>query len=291
MQEMKEFSSWIETIKRDRRWLSRCYYGWVIFVMLIEYFGRRLIHQLGEPVLFSPAVDNTYWLLHLMGIPQFIASNYTAEITFEVIFLLTTASCFLAEERFRMLPILFTLEFLIYLVTKNSVVAHQEHGVDALFLMSFIFWTGKETRFSLLLQAFRYYVHFIFISAACWKLFRGSAFLPQQMSEILKSQHLAELSEPVAGTRLQFIIWLINHPSISHGLLLAVVAVQLSFLTGFFTKKFDRWLLLFFFLFYLGDWFVMGLSFYQSWVAALVFLPWSSLQFTSVTHSAKPLVT
>lgn len=288
---MKESASWIDAIKRNRTWLSRCYYGWVILVMLIEYSARRLIHQLGEPVIFSPAVDNTYWLLHLMGVPQFIASNNTAAITFELIFLLTTASCLLAEERLRILPVLFTLEFLIYLVTKNSVVAHQEHGVDALFLMSFIFWTGKETRFSLLLQSFRYYVLFIFISAACWKLFRGSAFLPEQMSEILKSQHLAELSEPVAGIRLQFILWLIHHPSMSHGLLLLAVSMQLSFLTGFFTRKFDRWLLLFFFLFFLGDWLVMGLSFYQSWVAAIVFLPWSSLQFASVAQSAKPLIT
>lgn len=275
---MTQSTAWNQAISRDRFWLSKLYYGWFILVLAFECQAGRLMHQLENPVLISPAIDNTYWLIHLMGIPQAIASVHYLAVAIEMALLLAAIICFCLSARFPAISILFTAALLVYMVTKNSVVAHQEHGIDAPFLMSIIFWSKKEVRFSLLFRSFRYYVLFIFVSAACWKLFRGSVFLPGQMSEILKYQHLESLSEGEGSLQMEAIRWMINHPGIGHAVLIIAMLLQLSFIAGFVTHRMDTWLLLGFFLFFFGDWFLMGLSFYQTWVAGAVFLPWVSLR-------------
>ncbi|MCY7408923.1 MAG: hypothetical protein LH473_01495, partial [Chitinophagales bacterium] len=172
----------------ERKLISKIFYGFMLFVIAVEYLSNHLIHQLNEPVLINPAADNTYWLLHLLMIPQLIASSNDVALAFEIIWVALILCC-LVFERQVIFNWLFTIFFLVFIVTKNSFVAHQEHGINAAFLMSFIFLVRNETRFSFLFRAFRYYVLFIFVSAACWKILRWNFTNPFQLSEILKSQH------------------------------------------------------------------------------------------------------
>jgi hypothetical protein len=270
-------------IASEQNTIARIYYSFMLLVMVIEYLSGHLIHQLCEPVLIHPAADNTYWLLHLLFIPQWIAQSSFVEIVFEGCWVAIAISCLFFRSRV-WLNVLFTLFFLVFIVTKNSYVAHQEHGINAAFLMSFIFWTNSEIRFSFLFRAFRYYVLFIFVSAACWKIFRESFFNPIQLSETLKNQHAYFLSMNPQGAWYSVITYLINHSWVSHTIFVSAVLLQLSFAAGFFTRKFDKWLLVLFFLFFAGDWLLMGLSFYQTFIAAIVFLNWKSLQPLAATR-------
>ena len=283
---MKELNS----ITEERKWLLRLYSGYMLFVILIEGYRQHLIHQLSEPVLISPGADNVYWLLHLLGVPPLIAGSEAVAIGFESVLAVILIGCIVWPAK-TILPVFFSVMFLIFMITKNSYVAHHEHGLVVPFMMSIVFWSKREERFSFLFRSLRYYVLFVFVSAACWKIFRGSAFHPDQLSEILKQQHLYFFSKNTDGFRYDALLYLVNHRAVGMLVHSAAVILQLSFIVGFFTRKFDTALLCLFFVFFLGNWFLMGLSFYQMWIACVVFFPLISLRVSEVELNDTPAFT
>lgn len=267
----------LDSISENRIAISHIFYGYMLLVFLVEGYMYRLVHDLAGPILINPGSDNFYWLFHLLCVPQFIAGSVVSALAFEIMLLLITMLCIIFPCN-NYCSIFFTLFFAVYIVTKNSFVAHHEHGLNGPLIMSLLFWVKNNVRFLLLFKAFRYYVIFMFVSAAAWKITRGSVFLPGQLSEILKTQHLQQLVFYSKSMYSEIISWLIEYPAVSNLFLISGTLLQFSFIIGFFTYRLDRLLLILFFLFFLCDYFLMGLSFYQWYVMAIVFLPTYSLR-------------
>lgn len=260
-------------VSNERTFIARMFYGYVLFIFLVECLNDRMIHDLLQPVLINPGSDNFYWLLHLLSVPQAIAGSAGITFSFEITLVVIIVFCIVFPQR-NFLSICFTIVFSFYIVTKNSFVAHHEHGLTVPLMMSFIFWTKSTGRFILLFKAFRYYILFVFVSAALWKILRGSVFLPEQFSEISKTQHFRQLAFYPHTTFSQLMSWLIEHPYVSRWCLIGGTLLQFSFVAGFFTYRFDPVLFVFFFLFFIGDYLLMNLSFYQWYMASIVFMPW-----------------
>lgn len=260
-------------VKDKLIYLRKLYYGYMLFVFIVEGSCGSMIHDLQQPVLINPGTDNYYWMLHLLNIPQAIVAHRGITLLFETTLLATALSCFISRGS-SILAVTFTMFYSVYVVTKSSFVAHHEHGLVLPLLMSVIFWPSSDERKIRLLEAFRYYVLFAFVSAALWKLVRGSAFAPGQFAEILKMQHLRLLATEPENVYALVISWLISHQTVSDVLLGLAVILQHTFVVGFFTYRADRLLLIFFFLFFIGDFMLMNLTFYQWYIAAVVFLPY-----------------
>jgi uncharacterized membrane protein len=88
---------------------------------------------------------------------------------------------------------------------------------------------------------------------------RGSAFYEPQLSNILLAQQADLLLQHAANWRAEIIHYLIQNQSVSHKILLLNVVLQLSFLIGFFTTKFDRVLFGLTLIFVVSNYFVMGI--------------------------------
>src|SRR5690606_3670725 len=94
-----------------------------------------------------------------------------------------------------------------------------------------------------------------------------------QMQYIVQLQHsewLVLYPDHLFSRWIQFIYYT---PAVATSLWWAATLLELIFLLGFFTKRFDRWLFIAFCLFLLSDYFVMGLHFWELGVFAVFFLP------------------
>jgi hypothetical protein len=94
-----------------------------------------------------------------------------------------------------------------------------------------------------MMHGLRYFFLFFFASAGIWKLVQHGAFNSEQMSGILLYQHKEFLTSSPEKWYSYFIYWLINNQGTSYFLYLAGTVIELLFIFGFFTKKFDKWLI------------------------------------------------
>lgn len=254
--------------------ITRIFFAFAFIAICKAFYMYLLPHQLLSPVLVNPMADNTYWLMYFLGIPQFILNNQSVALFFDFLLFTIPVLGFIYPSRVVFARIFSVLFFLLFLISN----AFHGHGWVAILISSLLFCTKKQNNFILLFNAIRYYIAFVFISAALWKLLRGGVFIDGIMVEILKLQHLTSLIENPSSFYSSFILHLIEHPLISQGILLFAIVLQLTFIIAFRTKKYDFFLFALFFLFFLGDWIVMGISFFEFYAFGIFLYPWKSIE-------------
>ena len=92
---------------------------------------------------------------------------------------------------------------------------------------------------------------------------REGAFNAVQMSGVLLYQHKEFLTSSPDHWLSHFFYWIINHPLVGYLIYLLGTLLELLFLSGFFTRKFDRILLYAFILFLLLDLFLMRIYYWE----------------------------
>ena len=60
------------TLDRRIRYYGFLVFGFILIALFYRFMGNNLLFQLGNPPLKNPGIDNTYWLLHLLSIPQIL---------------------------------------------------------------------------------------------------------------------------------------------------------------------------------------------------------------------------
>lgn len=223
---------------------KRYFFVGVLMLLCYYVYNYILLTQFclnASPALIFPSIDNGYWLVLATGVFYFFANNLAAAISFDILFfLLPILILFLPYKRW--LNILFLTVCFLYAIFINTIAAHHFHLFLAMPVLAFAFcFTGK--RFENIWRAIRYYTLFIFVSAALWKLFRGSIFEPNQMLNILHAQHAQFLYEQPNAIHAKFIRWLITHSTFSNLLIYFSALLQILFVIGFFTSKIDTYLL------------------------------------------------
>lgn len=259
----------------SRKLIHYLFYGFCLLILVKTYFTHLLLSQLESPVLILPHADNTYWFFHLLQIPETLIASPVAML-FDITLLISPLLCITFSNK-RWPTVLFSLLFLCYFITSNSFRGHHTSNLNGILLFSFIFWFKKDFWFTMGFYLMRYYLLFIMASAALWKLCRGSVFQANHMTEVLKYQQLDSFIYHPDAYFSKIIMYFIKHPDLAQGLFILATTIQLTFLIGFFTKKYDRLLLVLFFCFFLGDYFFMGLSFVETYILAITLLPWESL--------------
>jgi len=229
----------------------------VLLLLFYRFMSNALFSQLAQPPFLNPESEWGYQLVFSTNIPQLITNNTVLAaladllmFTFPLLFLLTNHTWFIRS---------FTLLALVYFFAFNMITGHHYHGWVGAILVTLPFWTKEEARFNLLWRGVRYYWLMIFASAALWKIARGSAFFEPQLSHILLSQQADLLIQHASNWRAEWVLYLIQHPSFSHKILLLNVALQLLFVVGFFTVKYDLLLGALTLLFVVSNYLLMGI--------------------------------
>lgn len=228
--------------------------------------------QMDQPPFLFQDKEWYYQIVLKSGIPQFITSHSLAASLFDVSPLVLSVLFLFTLNR--VYSILYTLVVVLYFTTYNLATGHHYHGLIGLMIISIPFWFKKEQRFNLAWEGARYYFLYIFASAALWKILRGSVFYQEQLSNILKSQQINLLLQNPGNYKAHIAQYLISHPGVSHAILIVDVLVQLSFVVGFFTRKYDKVLFVLAIVFCVANFYVMSIISAELLILNLTLLNW-----------------
>lgn len=229
----------------------------VLVLLCVRFASNALLSQIGtNPILFEQS-ELLYRLFLKTGLLQLLISSNVALGLFDLVLFFLPVTFLITMNRG--FAIMFSLLSLVYFLSFNVITGHHYHGLAGLLVITLPFWSKKEPRFNLLWEGARYYLLYIFASAALWKICRGSVFEAEQLSNILKAQQLDLLLQQPDSLKAIMAKYLISHVAVSHLVLVLNVALQFTFLIGFFTKRFDTVLLILCFVFVVGNYFVMSI--------------------------------
>lgn len=256
---------------------ARYFYLLCVLIFTIRFASSCLFSQLSQPVLIGPGIDNTYWAFHWLGIPYLATHSVVWSALLDILLFLLPIIASIVTGR-RIFAFLFTLLAFTYQITYSTYATHHYHSLIGLLVLSVPFWFGPGRRFTFLWEAARYYFFFIFSSAALWKLSRGTAWDSDNMSAILMAQHAQTIYEYPASLLTHLHSYLICHAGIARLFLLTGFFVQLSFLGGFFTKKYDKVYMALFVAFFAMNYLVMQIYDLEIFIFFLVLLDWDKIE-------------
>ena len=242
-----------------------------LLILFFRLYSGTMLHQLHSPILISPEADNTYWLFHMTGIPQLLVSNYWIALLFDILFFLF-ASLSLIYSESRIFPVLFWIFLVCYCISFNSFLGQHLHTLAGLFFIVIPFMMNKK-HFLFLWEGVRYYALFIYASSALWKICRGDLWVTEHFSNILRDQSINILSASPGDFRIGIISFFLSHSLFAYSFFLVGLFFQLSFLAGFFTKRFDKILIAFGILFHTAVYLLMDILYIELFVIYLSMIP------------------
>jgi hypothetical protein len=244
------------------------FYYTIIFYMLAVYkflHGMWLFQVM--PELFLNRFDGFTWLFMKTGVHQWLLHNTEGWVTFDALFYSIPLIYFLSHNVFKTGSVFFgVLMLLINWLYVQCYTLYPTNSIEAhiawlLFPVAFIVSNAKT--FRLLVEGLRYFFLFFVASAGIWKIVNGGLFNPAQMSGVLLFQHADLLSNSPGYWQTAMISWLIGHPHAGYTLYVVATVIELSFVAGFVTKKYDHLLVVLFILFLVFDQLVMRIPYYE----------------------------
>ncbi len=259
------------TEKNNRQLFAFASFGLLLIIFIYRYFSNSLLHQLQHPVLIFPGIDNTYWLLHYLDIPNYLTRRNAGALAFDVLLFGLILSC-IFYSRIRVLPALLLLCLWTYFIVFNTFSGHHYYQVGFLFA-AIPFLARDSKNYDFLYAAVRYLFCFLYATSGLYKLFRGALFNPEQMQSILMNDNASSVFHNPDGWHSDLVLYLIGHKDVSQGLFIFATLLELALLAGFFTKKYDGWLLCGLIAFHTGNYLMTGIPFLEQAVIFLVFIP------------------
>lgn len=244
--------------------------GWLLVIFANRVCSDVMLYQLQQPVLIFPQIDNTYWIFHYLRIPEILSQQPGASI-FDILIFVLIGLCLFFPKTI-IFPILLSVFAWTYFISFNTFAGHHYSQTGLLFIL-LPFIAVKTKNFNLLFEAVRYYCCFLYASSGLYKLFRGAIVNEEQMSSILMNDTLLKSYYDPNSFASEATVWLIQHTGFSQCLFIAATILELLFIIGFFTKKYDLILLTGIILFHAGNYFLLGMPFLEQGIIFLALVP------------------
>lgn len=267
-----------KTLDRRIRYFGFLVFGFILLALFYRFIGNNLLFQIGNAPLKNPGIDNTYWLLHAFSIPQTLIEYKLIKYIVDFFLLFFV---FIAMVSYNKRPAaipLFAILF-IYLITVQSYTANQNKTSVALLFMVIPFMV-KQEHFFYIWEALRYYLLFMMTSSGIYKLINGALFSSGHFSNVLFLQH----TDLMVLNPDHFSL-LLSKPFIENTFLgtlafFTVFIVQTSFLTGFFTKKYDKSLFIALYAFFILTYLLMRIQNFDFLILGFTLLRSRDINFT-----------
>lgn len=246
--------------KKQYAWLYLILFGltnlWVISngFLLCQY----------HPFFFVNQLDLSLNFLFLINLPHFLISNLPLQAAMDSAWIALNSILVLAvikkSPSTRLLAFTCCIYNAVYGMMVCLFTTLSIHGFASWVIVPLIFAGLNKEDDYYFINLVRFAFLIIWVSTAVWKIRAGGIFNAEQMSAILFQQHVAYMYAN-HDTYSVFISWFINHPKISYLVYLAAFLFELIFIVGFFTKKWDKAIILLFFIFLLMDFVFMRINY------------------------------
>lgn len=223
--------------------ITRAVLLYYVLFILLRWYSHLLPAQLLDPSLTKMHYDLSFWLFRLSGLDGALVHNAigTALFSIAIVGLCILSLLFPLRRGF---IISFSLVYFLMALTSNIYLCHSAHYLGCMVWLSVAFWASSDDNFDLMWEGMRYYCCWIYASAFIWKVVNGSFF--QWDAGILTfKMNLAEYLYHNPDTAMaHFYYYFIQHPlfvNIGHKI---VALAEGLFIIGFFTKKYDKILII-----------------------------------------------
>jgi hypothetical protein len=257
--------------RRYLAWYLLFYYGFLAF----NYLHERTLHQF-QALYFTYNRDLFELGIIATGLPKFLIDHPNNFFILDIIAFSLPIPVVLYYLRFKkfqpVLGILFSGYLLFYFLLMNIFMQIHLESYAAYLLLSFIFWLNNEASFYKIVKLVRLLFLYVFFSAALWKIIRGSVFYPAHMQQLLVMQHASYLSEDCQTWYCSLYHFLIEHPLLSQSLYILATILELIFVIGWLTKKYDYLLLILALFFFAADHILMLIPYWQIMISGITLL-------------------
>lgn len=261
----------IDSREHARLQTSRILAVSLLLIWICRLYQGLGLSQLMQPIFSDTKADRFYWLLDSLGILNALINFLPLSLGIDILLFVLPLLMFFYPSN-RLYALLYLPTIVMYFAAYNVSATHQEHTMVGAIAAAFLLCFKENLRFSTVFSAVRYYSCFLMASAFFWKLGRSSLWHEGQLTNILKVQHSALITDSNNTLYCNWINYLIDNPSLAYGLWWTAALIEMSFIVGFFSKKFDSLLFLLFWLFLISDFLVMGLHFWELGILTIFFL-------------------
>jgi len=236
-------------------------YRGIFCILLVEYlvmlFSGVTWSGLQGDTFFSIHVDPIVWLYYLTGLPAAILSSSWIGIFLDIL----TIGLLIFMIRYRgnqkVAIALFVLLACFYL-TLTGYLTHRNYQSGIFWVVFPFMFSGKAKE--LAFDAVRYFLLFFYFSAAMYKLLDGALWYTMHFSDYLSGQFAPYFLEGNIGWRTHLNLFFVHHFHWAHFVYILSFILEIVAIVGFFTKRYDRLILLLLICFHIGDWILMDIG-------------------------------
>lgn len=261
-------------INNHKKFILQAYITIFYVLMVYKFFMGMFLYQF-TPVYFFANDNIINWILINTGFLQIVGANKMVAIALDALYY-TAPLLLYALYRFKKIAFIVAMYMLLvnwlYVHVYTSFITNSIEAHTAWLLFPVLFLTNDK-KWIITEEALRYFFLFFFASAGIWKIIQGGIFNTHQMSNILFTQHKELLLLTPNSWYATCVQWLIQHNLISYSLYAVATVAELVFIVGFFTKKFDTYLIGIFILFLIFDHFLMRIPYYDVFPYLILLLP------------------
>ncbi|MES1197842.1 MAG: hypothetical protein ABUL41_01035 [Chitinophagaceae bacterium] len=251
--------------------LQRVFFAAVLFIFIYYYFNHLFVSQIGlNPILFQE-IDPSYWLLMILKIPQLIAGTKIVSILFDLTLVISAIISFLKPSQSTSVKVFYVFYFLYYMLF-NLLAGHHYVNIGIL-VTALPFMFSRNEKFAFLFACSRYYFLFMFTSAALWKLWRGSLFHNGQLVTFLQKKKLLATISGDTSLTSQIDSFVLTHKELALATWIVMGMLELSFIIGFFSYKYDKILVANYILFLIGSFFIVDIVNIENLLMLLTLFP------------------
>lgn len=215
-----------------------------------------LPHQLAHAPIFDISIDNSFWWFHYSGLASAMSDHPGLVLSLEVLFVILMAGLWFRPHPVGALILLAVVVILSMYQQTWSATLTKISVVLPVLILPFCFPAG---RFNTTWKLPRYYLAYLMVSAALFKLFNGGLFHPHQMEAILSAQH-ADLALTCPESRRLSLSHFLSTPGIAAASYVGIFLLEASFAGLLFTRRWDRWYAVAVAIFCIGIWAVMRIQ-------------------------------
>ncbi len=252
--------------------MARAVFSWLFIILVYFFFNNSLLSQMQQPPLIYPGSDNSFWLMHLLNIPQFFLQHYWAALLFDIVITCSCIICIIIPQQRLFTCITVAAVWILYIAFCSAVGKH--YAQIGYLLTPIPFIALSEKKFDLLWNLLRYWVCFLYVSAGLYKIYYGGFGYGHNMSNILWRDNAEWFVFNKGGAGYGLYHYLVENPGIAQWFYRIATFFDLALLVGFFTKRYDKWLLVGLLFFHLGNFLLLHISFVEQSLIFAPFLPW-----------------
>lgn len=214
----------------------------VLLSLLFRLSQYALPHQFLSPPLFGLGLEMPFRVYKFLHLDVLLVYSPTGSVLFTIALFAFTILCLVFPEKYFLFPI-FSLLFYLYFLSYDTYMILHIHALAAMVWMTIPLWVKKNESRWLLWDGLRYYACFIYVVSFIYKIIGNSLFVWENGVNSVKvnlAYYLYQFPDTIATKIISFSI---AHPVILNAGHLVIMLAEGLMIIGFFTKKFDRWLL------------------------------------------------